>query len=75
MIQNFILKENLHVKEISVVTVDDEYLKKLHHKYLKDNSYTDVMTFKLNEKGAIEAEIYLSITSQVPCTSVWCIFI
>jgi probable rRNA maturation factor len=61
MIRNFIVKENLHIKDISIITVDDEYLKKLHNKYLKDNSYTDVMTFKLDEKGAIEAEIYLGV--------------
>jgi len=60
LIEKIITGEKYHVRELDVILVDDEYLRKLHHKYLNDNSYTDVMTFNLTESGEIEAEIYIS---------------
>lgn len=59
-IEEIITGEKFHIRELDVILVDDEYLRKLHHKYLNDDSYTDVMTFNLTESGEIEAEIYIS---------------
>jgi rRNA maturation RNase YbeY len=48
-------------KEISIIFVDDDYLRKLHKDYLNDDSYTDVMSFNLNDDDQIEGEIYISV--------------
>ncbi len=60
VIDRVLVERRLAVNELSVILVDDEYLRKLHSKYLNDSSYTDVMTFNLNPGGEIEAEIYIS---------------
>ena len=59
-IEKIIYGEKFHIRELDVIVVDEEYLRKLHHQYLNDDSYTDVMTFNLSESGEIEAEIYIS---------------
>ena len=48
-------------KEISIIFVDDDYLRQLHSDFLNDDSYTDVMSFNLNENDQIEGEIYISL--------------
>ena len=60
LIEEIICGEKIAVKEINAILVDDEYLRKLHKKYLNNDTYTDVMTFNLSESGEIEAEIYIS---------------
>lgn len=47
--------------EISIIFVDDDYLRKLHNDYLNDDSYTDVMSFNLSEDEQVEGEIYISL--------------
>lgn len=47
--------------EISIIFVDDEFLRKLHKDYLNDDSYTDVMSFNLSEDEQIDGEIYISL--------------
>jgi rRNA maturation RNase YbeY len=53
-------KLELNVKFISIIFLTDSKLRKLHKSYLNEDSETDVMTFNLNESGAIEGEIYIS---------------
>ena len=60
LIQTIIESEKLPVKELNVIFVDDEYLRKLHFSYLNEDRYTDVMTFNLSDSREIEAEIYIS---------------
>ena len=50
----------LPVTFIHVIFVNDQKMRELHKTFLKQNIETDVMTFNLNENGAIEAEIYIS---------------
>ncbi|GAB4376576.1 MAG: rRNA maturation RNase YbeY [Calditrichia bacterium] len=52
--------EEIPLKSLAVIFVDDEYLRNLHREYLNDDSYTDVMTFNLGEAAEIEGEIYIS---------------
>lgn len=54
--------EELPVKSLSIVVVDDDYLRELHGRFLNDDSVTDVMTFDLSDPGSaeVEAEIYIS---------------
>lgn len=52
---------NLQLDHLAFIFVDDEYLKKLHKKYLNDDTYTDVITFDLRDEENKEAEIYVSV--------------
>lgn len=61
VIHNIIHHEHIPIHQLTVIVVDDEYLRKLHRQYLHKNIYTDVMTFRLEDKGQIEAEIYISL--------------
>ncbi len=53
--------ENITLPELNIIAVDDEYLAKLHKAYLSDPSYTDVMSFLLDDPEGAVGEIYLSI--------------
>ncbi len=53
--------EKMRAREISVVFATDEYLRKLHRDFLKNDRYTDVITFDLSEGEGIEGEIYVSL--------------
>jgi rRNA maturation RNase YbeY len=53
-------KLELHVDTIDIIFTDDEKLRYLHENFLDDADYTDVMTFNLGSKEAIEGEIYIS---------------
>ena len=47
---------------INLIFVEDNYLRMLHNNYLHDDSFTDVMSFKLNEdEEPMDAEIYISL--------------
>lgn len=48
-------------EEINIIFVNDDYLRQLHRDFLNDDSYTDVMSFNLNEDNSIEGEIYISL--------------
>ena len=61
MIKKIIVKENVPINHLNVIAVTDEFLRKLHGKYLKKLTYTDVITFKLDDQEPIEAEIYISV--------------
>ena len=53
--------EGLHHIKLNVILVDDEYLRSLHRDFLKEDSYTDVITFPIDEGEHREAEIYVSL--------------
>ena len=46
---------------MNIILVDDEYLRSLHRQFLQKDSYTDVMTFPIEEEEDREAEIYISL--------------
>jgi probable rRNA maturation factor len=59
--KSVIKDETLSANDISIIFVHDDYLRKLHKDYLKDDSPTDVMSFNLGENDQIEGEIYISL--------------
>lgn len=61
LIQILLDGERISIQELNIIFVNDEYLRKLHHEFLHENSYTDVLTFSLSDSGAIDAEIYISV--------------
>ena len=54
--------EQLPVDEINIILTGDAYLRTLHRDFLKDDTFTDVITFDLSDPGAKETsgEIYIS---------------
>ena len=44
---------------VNIIVLDDESLRKMKKKYFKEDVYTDVITFNLNE-DPFEGEIYIS---------------
>lgn len=53
-------KLKLPIERLDIIFTDDEKLRDLHEDFLNDVDYTDVMTFNLGTKVAIEGEIYIS---------------
>ena len=53
--------ENIALAILRIIGVDDEYLRALHRSYLQQDTYTDVMTFQLEQGTKGEAEIYISL--------------
>jgi probable rRNA maturation factor len=53
--------EDIALAILRIIAVDDKYLRALHRSYLQQDTYTDVMTFQLEEGKKGEAEIYISL--------------
>jgi len=49
--------------EINIIFVDDEYITQLNHEYLKKNTTTDVLSFRLTDVigEELEGEVYANI--------------
>ncbi|XMD99296.1 MAG: rRNA maturation RNase YbeY [Candidatus Karelsulcia muelleri] len=54
-------KEKKKIKKINYIFCEDKFLIKINKKFLKKNSYTDVLTFKYSENNIISGEIFISI--------------
>jgi probable rRNA maturation factor len=61
MICRVIHREKISLRSLHIITVGDEYLKELHKQFLHKDSFTDVLTFHLDEEGQREGEIYISL--------------
>jgi len=59
--QKVLSAEKFYLHHLSLVFVDDEYLRRLHRDFLNEDPYTDVMTFDLSETNTREGEIYISL--------------
>ena len=61
-INGIFLKEKKKYSNISFIFCSDKYLLSINNKFLGHNTYTDIITFPLNEEGeAIFGEIYISV--------------
>ncbi|MEP0133307.1 MAG: rRNA maturation RNase YbeY [Eudoraea sp.] len=58
---NIIRSEKAVLGDLSYIFCSDNYLLKLNQKYLKHNSFTDIITFDYSEQKVISGEIYISI--------------
>lgn len=55
-------KEFVNFKSVSFIFCKDDYLHSLNQKYLKHDTYTDILTFTLSdEKEPVHSEIYISL--------------
>jgi rRNA maturation RNase YbeY len=59
-IQFVFKKEGKKLESLNFIFCSDRALLEINRKYLKHNFYTDIITFDLSEKDAIQAEIYIS---------------
>ena len=56
-----IKKEGFVVGVINYTFCSDKYLLKINKKHLNHNTYTDIITFDLSEKGVISSDVYISV--------------
>jgi probable rRNA maturation factor len=61
VVEKTIKSEDIVLAILRIIAVDDKYLRALHRSYLHQDTYTDVMTFQLEEGKEREAEIYISL--------------
>lgn len=61
LVRKILKEEGKKADNISVVLVDDDYLWEVNRRFLYHDYKTDVISFDLGEKGAIDGEIYISI--------------
>lgn len=53
--------ENSKLGEINFIFCRDKYLHKINLTYLKQDTYTDTITFDYSEKGLLSGDIFISI--------------
>jgi len=58
---------------LTIILVDDTYIKKLNKDFLNENSVTDVIAFPLSNEteNAFEGEIYISVDRVLENTSIY----
>lgn len=60
-IEKTILEEKQKVGDLNFIFCEDEYLLEINKKYLKHDTYTDVITFDYVEEDVISGDIFISI--------------
>ncbi len=60
-IRDIIVSEKFSPGTIAFIFCDDEYLLRLHKKYLNKNTLTDIITFDYSEVDVISGDIFISI--------------
>ena len=53
--------ENSKPEEINFIFCSDKYLHKINLTYLKQDTYTDTITFDYSQKGLLSGDIFISI--------------
>jgi len=62
LIKSTINSEGREINSINIILTDDEFLRKMKKTYFKQDSYTDVISFNLEDCNEnIEGEIYISM--------------
>lgn len=71
-IEQTIVAENHHLKEINFIFCADEYLLKINQQYLQHDTYTDIITFDNAEMAKeIIGDIFISVERVVENASVY----
>ncbi len=61
-ITNTAAEENKITGEICIIFCDDSYLRRINRKYLKRNTFTDIITFPMiDQESIIGGDIYISL--------------
>lgn len=60
-IERIVLSEEYQSGEISYIFCDDEYLARLHKKYLNQDTLTDIITFDYTEEKTVAGDIFISV--------------
>jgi probable rRNA maturation factor len=64
LIKGIVNRLNLKIKDVSVVLVDDDYIRELNKKYRKIDSPTDVLSFSM-EEDKVWGDIYISLDTAI----------
>lgn len=60
-LQRVAAAEGRKIESLSYVFASDPFVASLNRKFLRHNTYTDILTFDYSENGPLTAEIYISI--------------
>ena len=60
-ITRIIISEDSVVGNINFIFCEDNYLLKINQKYLKHDTFTDIITFDYTEDGLIHGDIFISV--------------
>ncbi len=63
-INSLVASESFHVKQISFIFCDDNYLLEINRQYLSHDYYTDIITFDYSSlllEKRIESDVYISL--------------
>ena len=60
-LRHLIESKNYRCGNINYIFCDDEYLLELNKKFLKHDTFTDIITFEENEGNTISGDIFISI--------------
>ena len=55
------LKEKKEIGSLNYIFTTDEALLEINRKYLKHNTYTDIITFNYNEGKKINGDVFISV--------------
>lgn len=59
-IKNVISSEEKSLGEITYIFCDDDYLYKINLKFLKHDTYTDIISFDNSKEGELHGDIFIS---------------
>lgn len=60
-VEEVVKSEDLLVNEVSFIFCDDEYLLGINQKFLRHDSYTDIITFDYTEGQYLSGDIFISV--------------
>ena len=60
-IDRVIRSENFNAGTLNYIFCDDDYLSRIHQKYLKKEDLTDIITFDYVENNTVSGDIFISI--------------
>ena len=60
-IKRVVSSENSLLGALNYIFCSDRYLLEINQQFLNHDTYTDIITFGMGDKGHIEGEIYISI--------------
>ena len=61
LVEEIAKREYRNIGEINIILCSDRYLFEVNVKYLKKDTYTDIITFEYNEGIEIFGDLYISI--------------
>lgn len=61
-IERVVVSEGYIVGDLQYIFCDDDYLLKIHRKYLNKDSFTDIISFDYTASKVVSGDIFISVT-------------